>query len=149
MQANVRAHVRRGGGPRWQRSQRAAAPSTGEAAVEEVRRLLVARSRRRRPEHDHDQSPSGVVGARHHVETGRTGKARLHAVRAGIAAKQTIVVGYVLPAKLKRADAEEIGMIWKLTQQGPSDGGHVAGRGHMAGLCKTLGLEKGGARRAS
>ncbi len=49
------------------------------------------------PEHDDDQTSPGVVGARHHIEARRTGEARLHPVGAGIAAKQTIVIGYVLP----------------------------------------------------
>ena len=103
---------------------------------------MVARSRRRRAEHDDDQTPSGVVGARHHIETRRAGEARLHPVCAGIAAKQTIVVGDVSVAELNRADAEEIGVVGKLAQQRPGDDRHVAGRGHVIGIVQAVGIDE-------
>ena len=78
--------------------------------------------------HDYDQPPSGS-GWRSppHWKTSRTGKAGLHAVGAGIAAEQTIMIGYVLPPELKRADAEEVRMVGKFAQERTGDDRHVPG----------------------
>jgi hypothetical protein len=142
-QANVGAHVGRRTRARRQRIERTdAAAVHGEPTVEEVRSLLVARSRCRRAKHDDNQAPSEVVGARHNIETCRAGEAGLHPVGARIAAKQPIMVRDVPMAELKRADAEEVGMLGKLAQERPGDHRHVAGGRHVGGIVQAVGIDE-------
>ena len=113
--------------------ERAGAAAHGEASLEQVGRLLVSQIRRRPPEHDRNQAPAVMVGARHDVEPGRTGEACLHAVGAGIAAEKAVVVADDLAAELQRADAEQVGVFGEIVQKRAGDHRHVARRRHMIG----------------
>jgi hypothetical protein len=52
------------------------------------------------------------------------------------------MVGDVLVAELKRADAEEVGMLGKLPQERPGDHRHVAGGRHVGGIMQAVGIDE-------
>ena len=107
-----------------------------------MRRLDRALARRRRAEHDDDQSPPALRRARHDVEPGRTGEAGLHAVGAGIAADAGRCGWDDLVAQLQRADVEEIAVLGKFLEQRAPDHRHVARRRDVRGIMQAVRIDE-------
>ncbi len=133
--AHVIAQVRRLGGDRFHRRERAQrrlqprqAGGLAEAAFEQLRGLRGADRRRRRAEHDSDHPLAVTAGGGDEVEAGGADEAGLHAVGTGIAADQAVEVAGDLAAEADRRDVGEVLILGQVANDRAREHCHVARR---------------------
>ena len=87
-------------------------------------------------------------GAGDEIETGGADEAGLHAVGTGIAVDQLVVAADDRRAELDRGNAEQIGLLGKIEEDGAGENGEVARGGHLRRVRQAVGVGVMGAGHA-
>ena len=114
-----------------ERGRQPGQPAAVEAALEQLRRLLRATAAGIGAEHDGDQPAAVARGGGHHVVAGGADEAGLHAVGAGIAVEQRIVIVHHPVAVADRMDVPIEIVFGKFLDQRARQNAEVARRGDV------------------
>ena len=119
-----------------------------EAALEQLRGLLRAHRARIRAEHDRDQPAAVAGGGGHHVVAGGADEAGLHAVGAGIAVDQRIVVAQHAIAVADRGNVP-VGIVFReFADQRARQNAEIARRGDVIFRRQSVRIDEIGLRHA-